>query len=1060
MKRRKNKKPGRADVRTLVVLLLIILVVVSLPFALHQMSPARELAITIYDKTVPTKAAEQHRSLLWFMQHYKYPTPDGSLFGKTGSHLGYNPEDAEPIKDLTFMDPRTDVLYVADTYGVYRNAEGFSRTTVPTGESNLIWGGTTESDVQLIRQFLNRKKSSTVIAEYNTFATPTPSYVQAQMYQVLGTRWTGWTGMYVHDLSPKGEVPAWILEQFGGSWNYQGKGIILSNIHDEVVVLREGVELGPKALQFQFTEAGTTHLGLSGSQPYSQLFDITESLAGTEALATYELDTTAAGAALLASYGVPSSFPAVQLKQTAHHLSYYFSGNWAFSREQLRFSRAMGMHTLMQRVSAGERAFLWKVYLPLLKAILDEAQQRKSFVTPQEESKPYLHEGVELVARTRGQEIQVYQDGTWQPLFIYGMNLGTAMPGKWFTEFPQDKSLYYRWLKQMGELGINTLRIYTLLDSEFYQAFSLYNRLHPEKRLYLLQEVWPEEEPPGHDYLRPAYQQAFEEEIRNVVDAVHGNATIDERRGRAWGSYTANVSPYLIGYLVGRELEPHEVEETDLQHEGYRFIGQYLSTTKNAAPTESWLAQSCDYLLSYEEKTYNRQTPVSIVNWPTLDYLEHDSERDEEGKKIREYNDRTTVDINHLVLGEKNKAGLFGSYHIYPNYPDFMNNEPSFDLYTDEEGRLRYGGYLKEFMDGHKAYPAVVAEFGIATGMGNAHTSPDGYHHGGLDEKTQAQGIIRMFEAMKREGYSGGIIFEWMDEWAKKTWTTEPFMVPYDRQILWHNSIDPEQNYGILAYVAVKPARSSATYSSDSFIQRVEIRSDVSFLTLDILLSRPLNFGAEQLLVGIDTLYRNRGEQKYLPELEHLSESGMEYLVVLDGFDSSRLLAIAEADYTRLGFSTATALKQDAAFLPMEKLINKQRSLTDGTPIPAKYEDASHLRYGTLVGSTNHWTMDGNHIEIRIPWTRINVSDPSSAQVLDDERTFYTDPLRDVIATSATDALVLSVVATNKAGSTVLDATSSISYVLPTWNQPVYQERLKASYPLLAAYFSEEHAHD
>ncbi len=28
--------------------------------------------------------------------------------------------------------------------------------------------------------------------------------------------------------------------------------------------------------------------------------------------------------------------------------------------------------------------------------------------------------------------------------------------------------------------------------------------------------------------------------------------------------------------------------------------------------------------------------------------------------------------------------------------------------------------------------------------------------------------IIRMFEAMEREGYSGGIIFAWMDEWAKK----------------------------------------------------------------------------------------------------------------------------------------------------------------------------------------------------------------------------------------------------------------------------------------------------
>jgi len=1060
MKRRKIKKPGRADTRNLALLLLIILVVVSLPFALHQMSPPKELAITIYNKTVPTIKEEQHRHLLWFLQHHKYLTSDGTFFTKAGSYLGYHPTQEEPIKDLSTLNERTDVLYLADTYGIYRDAEGLSRTAENSEVSNLIWGGASESDAEAIRSFLNRDASSTVIAEYNTFATPTPSYVQAQLYQLLGTRWTGWTGMYVHDLSAKGETPAWILQQFGESWSYKGKGIILSNIYDEVVVLREGIELGPQALQFQFTDEGTQRLGLAGSHPYAQLFDITEPLAGTDVLATFELDATAEGTAKLASYGLGTSFPAIQLKQTAHHLSYYFGGNWAYNRENLRFSRAIGLDTLMQRFSTGERAFLWKVYLPLLEAILNEAQQRKDFAVPQETSEPYLAKEVELVARTQGQEIQVYKDGTWQPFFIYGMNLGTAMPGKWFTEFPKDKSLYYRWLNQMGELGVNTLRIYTLLDPEFYQAFVLYNRLHPERQLYLLQEVWPEEEPPGHDYLRPAYQLSFEDEIRHVVDAVHGNATIAERKGRAWGTYTADVSPYLIGYLVGRELEPHEVEETDAQHEGYRFIGQYLSTTTNATPTESWLAQSCDYLLAYEEKTYTRQTPVSIVNWPTLDYLEHDSERDEEGKKIREYNDRTTVNINHLVLGEKNKAGLFGSYHIYPNYPDFMNNEPSFDLYTDEQGRFRYGGYLQAFMEGHRSYPAVVAEFGIATGMGNAHSSPDGYHHGGLDEEAQAQGIIRMFEAMKREGYSGGIIFEWMDEWAKKTWTTEPFMVPYDRQILWHNSIDPEQNYGILAYEAVKPARSGATYTSNTFIERVEVRSDVSFLSLDITLSRPLNFGMEQLLLGIDTIYRDRGEQKYLPSLDHLSDSGMEYLVILDGSQTSRLLAIKEADYTKFGFSTSEGLQQTARFLAMEKLINKRRALGDGTPIEAKYEDASHLRYGTLEGSTNHWTMDGKHIEVRIPWTRINVSDPSSAQVLDDERTFYSDPLRDVIATSTTDALVISVVAANLKGSTVLDAIPSISYALPTWNQPVYQERLKASYPLLAAYFSEEHAHD
>ncbi|MFA6732916.1 MAG: hypothetical protein WCS07_09280, partial [Sphaerochaeta sp.] len=194
MKRRKIKKPGRADTRNLALLLLIILVVVSLPFALHQMSPPKELAITIYDKTVPSIGEEQHRSLLWFLLHHKYLTQEGMFFSKAGSYLGYHPGKEDPIRDLSLLDERTDVLYLADTYGIYRNAEGLSRSGEATGVSDLIWGGASESDAEAIRTFLNQDKSSTVIAEYNTFATPTPSYVQAELYQLLGTRWTGWTG--------------------------------------------------------------------------------------------------------------------------------------------------------------------------------------------------------------------------------------------------------------------------------------------------------------------------------------------------------------------------------------------------------------------------------------------------------------------------------------------------------------------------------------------------------------------------------------------------------------------------------------------------------------------------------------------------------------------------------------------------------------------------------------------------------------------------------------------------------------------------------------------------
>jgi len=119
MKHNKHPKPGRMKPWVLAVLLMRLRILLSLPFVLWLLTPTKNLAVTGYDKSVPTTKAEQHQNLGWFLSHFKYPTEEGARFRTRSTYLGYHPEEENPIRDLSSLDERTDLLYIADTYGVY-----------------------------------------------------------------------------------------------------------------------------------------------------------------------------------------------------------------------------------------------------------------------------------------------------------------------------------------------------------------------------------------------------------------------------------------------------------------------------------------------------------------------------------------------------------------------------------------------------------------------------------------------------------------------------------------------------------------------------------------------------------------------------------------------------------------------------------------------------------------------------------------------------------------------------------------------------------------------------
>ena len=422
---------------------------------------------------------------------------------------------------------------------------------------------------------------------------------------------------------------------------------------------------------------------------------------------------------------------------------------------------------------------------------------------------------VEVPARALSDYLEVRgDDGRYTPVFVKGVNIGAALPGKYPTEFPRDVTTYLRWLDMIADLGANAVRVYTILPPEFYAALATHNRLPSARKLWLVQGVWAEL-PEGDDFSDGAYVEAFDEETARVVDAVHGDLALPERPGHASGLYESDASPWLLAYIVGREWEPYAVKAFDEKYpQVTSFAGRYFTVAGGRA-METWVAKRCEFAAAYEAKRFGVLHPLTFANWPTLDPLSHptESNRDEEDawkakygipfpEALREQaweNDAVSLDATKIAPTAAMPAGFFAAYHIYPNYPDFMNLEPGYADGHDAEGPSRYAAYLAELKRYHGHQPLLVAEFGISSSRGIAHVEPNGWNHGGHDEREAGALVGRLMRSIHDAGYAGGIVFEFMDEWFKGTWSTSSLEIPAERRRLWFDALSPEQSYGLIA---------------------------------------------------------------------------------------------------------------------------------------------------------------------------------------------------------------------------------------------------------------------
>lgn len=714
---------------------------------------------------------------------------------------------------------------------------------------------------------------------------------------------------------------------------------------------------------------------------------------------------------------------------------------------------------------------------------------------------------------------KIFRDEGWKRVYVAGVDIGPATPGHFASEPPTDMSVYLDWLDEIGKMGANSVRVYTLLPPAFYRALLTYNIRHPRTPLYLLQEIWLKD-PPGDNLFSPGFAEDFQNETRNVIDALHGQASLRIEKGHAGGIYTSDVSASVLGWLMGREVEPHEAITTNLRNPGVKsYEGHYLRIS-HGNPTEVWFTKACDFAVNYEVATYNAQRPVAWVNWPPLDPLAHPSEtrlidelliRRARGEKVAPLGLGVQDDLDVVSLDEEKvstqpdfQAGYFALYHAFPFWPDFIYSDPAYRDAQDSEGLNSFWGYLEDLKKHYRRTPLLIGEYGISTSLGVAHFNPNGWNHGGLNEVQQGQAILRLTRNIKDAGLAGGMVFEWIDEWWKHNWVAADWERPFFRKALWHNDLDPEQFFGISKFTSDTPPKYTAfdsgaranppppTDSTDPApfpIRTVLSASDPAALYIDLQLDAPAgampDWSRDRYLIALNTCDAPCGSSA-LPFLNGVRvESGANFVIHFSGPEKSRLLIASSYNPYRdmpaeglpivsevfIPRNFKASFKPQARFTEMIVETNRRRYEKDGTYYPSQRYSRSLLRYGVFdsgspdYDSLGQWYFDktSGRIRLRLSWGLLLVLDPSQGLVFQstndngEPEGRVARRIRVAAVAYGAEDLPAGRAPVQIVAKTIVrkDITEALSLPWPTWSAVSMKRSAKQSYRVLAPTFSK-----
>ncbi|MBU2651340.1 MAG: hypothetical protein KKA81_10425 [Bacteroidetes bacterium] len=374
------------------LLLLLIILIPLIQWSIWQIKPSKPLNLLIIDKTAAEQQRPEHRSFTWILINKKYVKPNGSLYSIKDDYYGFFPGEGfdyeiRDFREFTYSQldsiaDTLDMMYVADSYGVYYN-DWYLRDNL-TEHSKLIYGGLTEKEFYLMREIYNERKL--LITEFNAIAHPTNYRVRKNVEDMLGFTWTGWTGRYFHSLdsATNPELPRWVIrlyqEQNEGNWPFKRSGIVFVHENSTINILEDSTHLTWDIPMIITENDFCKEYGLPDETKYSFWFDIiVPDLNKNEIISKYRIDPNEEGLKLLRKHNLPYVFPAA-IRDRYDQRSFYFAGDFCDNNIPSRLVKMAGINWYYKQFLDLEdiynrQVFFWKYYHPMMTRILKDYEK-------------------------------------------------------------------------------------------------------------------------------------------------------------------------------------------------------------------------------------------------------------------------------------------------------------------------------------------------------------------------------------------------------------------------------------------------------------------------------------------------------------------------------------------------------------------------------------------------------------------------------------------------------------------------------------------------------------